>query len=64
MQLEDLRPQSTVRGVHPDLFRLVSEARRIRLGHLFDPHLAVHTSVMTSVNYELRDLLARAEVTR
>src|SRR5689334_11000542 len=26
------------------LFRLVSEANRIRLAHLFDPLLAVHTS--------------------
>jgi hypothetical protein len=26
------------------LFRLVSEAHRIRLAHLFDPVLAVHTS--------------------
>lgn len=28
------------------LFRLVSEARRIRLAHLFDPLLAVHTSLV------------------
>ena len=28
------------------LFRLVSEARRIRLAHLFDPVLAVHTSLV------------------
>lgn len=28
----------------PDLFRLVSEAHRIRLAYLFDPLLAVHTS--------------------
>src|SRR5450756_2766414 len=27
------------------LFRLVSEAQRIHLAHLFDPVLAVHTSV-------------------
>jgi len=27
-------------------FRLVSEAHRIRLAHLFDPVLAVHTSVV------------------
>jgi hypothetical protein len=27
------------------LFRLVSEAHRIRLAHLFDPVLAVHTSL-------------------
>ena len=29
------------------LFRLVSEAQRIRLAHLFDPVLAVHTSMWT-----------------
>lgn len=28
------------------LFRLVSEAQRIRLAHLFDPVLAVHTSLV------------------
>ncbi|MGH9851642.1 MAG: hypothetical protein ACREBD_17545, partial [Blastocatellia bacterium] len=28
------------------LFRLVSEAHRIRLAHLFDPVLAVHTSIV------------------
>jgi hypothetical protein len=28
------------------LFRLVSEANRIRLAHLFDPVLAVHTSMV------------------
>ena len=27
-------------------FRLVSEAHRIRLAHLFDPVLAVHTSLV------------------
>ena len=30
----------------PDLFRLVSEAHRIRLAYLFDPLLAVHTSLV------------------
>src|SRR5256712_10605763 len=29
-----------------ELFRLVSEAHRIRLAHLFDPVLAVHTSIV------------------
>jgi len=29
-----------------ELFRLVSEAQRIHLAHLFDPVLAVHTSVV------------------
>ena len=109
MQLEDLRPHSTVGGVHPDgpvsvvsvqwfgseaveltykrpdgqvanellyrddearleivsqgrpwsfdgdgsLFRLVSEAQRIRLAHLFDPHLAVHTSVVEPLPHQI-----------
>ena len=109
MQLEDLQPHGTVRGVHPDgpvsvvsvqwfgseaveltykkpdgqvanellyrddearleivfrgrpwsfdgdggLFRLVSEAQRIRLAHLFDPHLAVHTSVVEPLPHQI-----------
>ena len=109
MRLEDLRPNSAVRGVHPDglvtvvsvqwfgsaaleltyktpagtvanellyrdaedrleivaagrpwsfdgdgaLFRLVSEAQRIRLAHLFDPLLAVHTSVVDPLPHQI-----------
>ena len=109
MRLEDLRPDSAVRGVHPDglvtvvsvqwfgsdaleltyktatgtvanellyrdaedrlevvaagrpwsfdgdgaLFRLVSEAQRIRLAHLFDPLLAVHTSVVDPLPHQI-----------
>ena len=109
MRLEDLRPLSIVRGVHPDgavtvvgaqwfgseaveltyktpegavanellyrhdedrlevvaegspwsfdgdgaLFRLVSEAQRIRLAHLFDPVLAVHTSVVEPLPHQI-----------
>ena len=109
MRLEDLRPNSTIRGVHPDglvtivsvqwfgsaaleltyktpagtvanellyrhdearlevfaegrrwsfdgdgaLFRLVSEAQRIRLAHLFDPLLAVHTSVVDPLPHQI-----------
>ena len=109
MRLEDLRPHSIVRGVHPDglvtvvsvqwfgsaaleltyktpagtvanellyrhdearlevvaegrpwsfdgdgaLFRLVSEAQRIRLAHLFDPLLAVHTSVVDPLPHQI-----------
>ena len=36
------------------LFRLVSEAQRIRLAHLFDPVLAVHTSVVEPLPHESR----------
>ena len=35
------------------LFRLVSEAQRIRLAHLFDPVLAVHTSVVEPLPHEI-----------
>ena len=35
------------------LFRLVSEAQRIRLAHLFDPVLAVHTSVVEPLPYQI-----------
>ncbi len=109
MQLEDLKPNSTVRGVLPNtlvsvinvqwfgstaveltyktpdgkvantllyrdsearlelveagrpwsfdgdgaLFRLVSEAHRIRLAHLFDPLLAVHTSRIDPLPHQI-----------
>lgn len=36
-----------------DLFRLVSEAYRIRLAHLFDPVLAVHTSVIEPLPHQI-----------
>ena len=35
------------------LFRLVSEAYRIRLAHLFDPVLAVHTSLVTPLPHQI-----------
>ncbi len=35
------------------LFRLVSEAYRIRLAHLFDPLLAVHTSLLEPLPYQI-----------
>jgi superfamily II DNA or RNA helicase len=36
------------------LFRLVSEALRIRLAHLFDPYLAVHTSNLEPLPHQIR----------
>lgn len=36
-----------------DLFRLVSEAQRIRLAHLFDPVLAVHTSLIEPLPHQI-----------
>ena len=35
------------------LFRLVSEAQRIRLAHLFDPVLAVHTSNLEPLPHQI-----------
>src|SRR5467141_2832201 len=35
------------------LFRLVSEAQRINLAHLFDPVLAVHTSVVRPLPHQI-----------
>ena len=37
-----------------DLFRLVSEALRIRLAHLFDPYLAVHTSNLDPLPHQIQ----------
>ena len=36
-----------------DLFRLVSEARRIQLAYLFDPHLAVTTSLVEPLPHQI-----------
>jgi SNF2 family DNA or RNA helicase len=38
---------------HPDLFRLVSEAHRIRLGYLFDPMIAVNTSAIDPLPHQI-----------
>jgi hypothetical protein len=35
------------------LFRLVAEAHRIRLAHLFDPVLAVHTSLVDPLPHQI-----------
>jgi len=47
----------------PDLFRLVSEAHRIRLAYLFDPLLAVHTSLVDPLPHQItavyKDMLPR-----
>lgn len=37
-----------------ELFRLASEALRIRLAHLFDPYLAVHTSNVEPLPHQIR----------
>ena len=35
------------------LFRLASEAHRIRLAHLFDPFLAIHTSPIEPLPHQI-----------
>jgi hypothetical protein len=35
------------------LFRLVSEAHRINLAHLFDPLLAIHTSMVDPLPHQI-----------
>jgi superfamily II DNA or RNA helicase len=37
----------------PELFRLLSEANRIRLAYLFDPLLAVHTSLVEPLPHQI-----------
>src|SRR3954462_9031325 len=51
----DLAEQGRPWGFDGDgaLFRLVSEALRIRLAHLFDPVLAVHTSVVEPLPHQI-----------
>jgi superfamily II DNA or RNA helicase len=36
-----------------ELLRLVSEAQRIRLAHLFDPYLAIHTSLVEPLPHQI-----------
>lgn len=36
-----------------NLFRLTTEARRIELAHLFDPHMAVHTSQVQPLPHQI-----------
>lgn len=49
--VEEGRPWSF--GGDGALFRLVSEAQRIHLAHLFDPVLAVHTSVVEPLPHQI-----------
>jgi SNF2 family DNA or RNA helicase len=49
--IEQGRPWSFDGDGH--LFRLVSEAHRIRLAHLFDPVLAVHTSLIDPLPHQI-----------
>ncbi len=52
--LEIVEPGSTWDfSANGGLLRLVSEARRIRLAYLFDPHLAVHTSLVEPLPHQI-----------
>src|SRR2546428_11495749 len=46
------------------LFRLVSEAHRIRLAHLFDPVLAVHTAMVEPLPHQITAVYERSEERR
>ena len=46
------------------LFRLVAEAHRIRLAHLFDPVLAVHTSLVDALPHQITAMLPRQPLPR
>ena len=46
-------PRSWTFDADGTLFRLVSEAQRIRLAHLFDPLLAVHTSLVEPLPHQI-----------
>ncbi|WP_456412703.1 DEAD/DEAH box helicase [Oceanithermus profundus] len=54
--LEQLRLLSEVRwpmSASADDFRLAAEARRLRLAHLFDPMMAVHTSLVEPLPHQI-----------
>ena len=46
-------------GADADKMRLVSEAYRIHLAHLFDPYLAVHTSAIQPLPHRSRQFIRR-----
>ena len=50
-EIEDARPWSF--DADPDMVKLVSEAYRIRLAHLFDPYLAVRTSQIEPLPHQI-----------
>ncbi|MBD2777612.1 helicase-related protein [Iningainema tapete] len=53
-RLEIVRQKSRWRfNADGALFRLVSEAQRIRLAHLFDPFLAIHTSLVDPYPHQI-----------
>ena len=52
LELVESGKQWTFNG-NSDLFRLVSEARRIHLAYLFDPHLAIHTSLVDPLPHQI-----------
>jgi len=52
-RLEPAESQHWSFGGDGHLFRLVSEAHRIRMAHLFDPMLAVHTSLVEPLPHQI-----------
>jgi superfamily II DNA or RNA helicase len=49
----DASRESWALDADPALFRLTSEAMRLRLAHLFDPYLAVHTSNLEPLPHQI-----------
>ena len=53
LHLADSASSSWSFSADPRLFRLVAEARRIRLAYLFDPRLAVHLSLIEPLPHQI-----------
>jgi SNF2 family DNA or RNA helicase len=53
LKLVDTSQGARTYGADGDIFRLVSEANRIKLAYLFDPMLAVHTSKVIPLPHQL-----------
>jgi SNF2 family DNA or RNA helicase len=63
LRLATREPQSRRFDADPAMFRLVGEAQRISLAYLFDPLLAVHTSLVRPLPHQItavyEEMLAR-----
>ncbi len=53
LRIEDAGDGAWALDGDPKLFRLASEALRLRLAHLFDPYLAVHTSNLQPLPHQI-----------
>ncbi|MGH2970457.1 MAG: helicase-related protein [Solirubrobacteraceae bacterium] len=53
LRIEEAADVAWALDADPKLFRLASEALRLRLAHLFDPYLAVHTSNLEPLPHQI-----------